>query len=128
MITKMKKLIFLVHNKEYEPFLEQLRSLGVVHVIKKQQGAIQDAELHNDINMLGRLRTLLRELSPLTKGSSNETSSLESVNAYSVLEEYDALMDEKAALETHSEQNLHHSYSQRQCKHYRVIGLKQIFH
>lgn len=99
MITKMKKLIFLVHNKEYEPFLEQLRSLGVVHVIKKQQGAIQDAELHSDINMLGRLRSLLRELSPLTKGSSNESSSLKPADAYSVLEEYDALMDEKAALE-----------------------------
>ena len=99
MITKMKKLIFLVHNKEYEPFLEQLRSLGVVHVIKKQQGAIQDAELHNDINMLGRLRSLLRELSPLTKGSSNESFSLEPADAYSVLEEYDVLMDEKAALE-----------------------------
>lgn len=99
MITKMKKLIFLVHNKEYEPFLEQLRSLGVVHVIKKQQGAIQDAELHNDINMLGRLRSLLRELSPLTKGCSNESFSLEPADAYSVLEEYDVLMDEKAALE-----------------------------
>lgn len=99
MITKMKKLIFLVHNKEYEPFLEQLRSLGVVHVIKKQQGAIQDAELHNDINMLGRLRSLLRELSPLTKGSLNEISSFEPADACSVLDEYDALMDEKAALE-----------------------------
>ena len=39
MITKMKKLSFLIHSKEYEGFLEHLRSLGIVHVIRKQQGA-----------------------------------------------------------------------------------------
>jgi V/A-type H+-transporting ATPase subunit I len=35
MITKMKKLSFLIHSKEYDQFLEHLRALGVVHVIQK---------------------------------------------------------------------------------------------
>ena len=39
MITKMKKLTFLVYHKEYEAFLNSLRELGVVHIVEKQQGA-----------------------------------------------------------------------------------------
>ena len=67
MITKMKKLTFLIHNGEYEGFLEQLRSLGVVHVIQKQQGAVQDAALQEDINLLARYKTALKELEPLVQ-------------------------------------------------------------
>ena len=37
MITKMKKLTFLVYHKEYEDFLNSLRELGVVHIVEKQQ-------------------------------------------------------------------------------------------
>ena len=62
MITKMKKLSFLIHSKEYEPFLEHLRSLGVVHVIQKQQGAVQDAALQEDIALLSRCKAALKEL------------------------------------------------------------------
>ena len=36
MITKMKKLTFLVYHKEYEAFLNGVRELGVVHVAEKQ--------------------------------------------------------------------------------------------
>ena len=67
MITKMKKLTFLIHNGEYEGFLEQLRSLGVVHVIRTQQGAVQDAVLQEDINLLARYKTALKELEPLVQ-------------------------------------------------------------
>ena len=42
MITKMKKLTFLVYHKEYEPFLERLRELGVVHVVERQRGRMDD--------------------------------------------------------------------------------------
>ena len=62
MITKMKKLTFLIHNGEYEGFLEQLRSLGVVHVIQTQQGAVQDAALQEDINLLARYKNALKVL------------------------------------------------------------------
>ena len=67
MITKMKKLTFLIHNGEYEGFLEQMRSLGVVHVIQTQQGAVQDAALQDDINLLGRYKNALKELVPLVQ-------------------------------------------------------------
>ena len=44
MITKMKKLTFLVYHKEYEAFLNSLRELGVVHIVEKQQGAAEKSQ------------------------------------------------------------------------------------
>ena len=38
MITKMKKLTFLVYHKEYEEFLNSLRELGVVHIVRNNRG------------------------------------------------------------------------------------------
>ena len=46
MITKMKKLTFLVYHKEYEEFLNSLRELGVVHIVEKQQGAAAVSYTH----------------------------------------------------------------------------------
>ena len=42
MITRMKKLTFLVYHKEYESFLDQIRELGVVHIVEKQCGEMDD--------------------------------------------------------------------------------------
>ena len=42
MITKMKKLTFLIYHKEYEQFLNQIRELGVVHIVEKQCGEMDD--------------------------------------------------------------------------------------
>lgn len=42
MITTMKKYTFLVFHKEYEAFLNELRSLGVVHVSQKAEGVAED--------------------------------------------------------------------------------------
>lgn len=64
MITKMKKLSFLIHSKEYEQFLEQLRSIGVVHVIRKQEGAVQDQALQDDIALLGQYKAAIKDLEP----------------------------------------------------------------
>lgn len=65
MITKMKKLSFLIHSKEYEQFLEHLRALGVVHVVQKQAGALQDESLHDDLNLLSRYKNAFKVLEPL---------------------------------------------------------------
>lgn len=42
MITKMKKLTFLVYHKEYEQFLQQIRELGAMHIVEKQLGEMDD--------------------------------------------------------------------------------------
>ena len=38
MITKMKKLTFLIYYKEYEAFLKRMQELGVLHVQTAQEG------------------------------------------------------------------------------------------
>lgn len=45
MITKMKKLSFLVYHKEYEQFLNEVRELGVVHIAEKQRAELDDTLL-----------------------------------------------------------------------------------
>lgn len=57
MIVPMKKYSFLVYHKEYEPFLERIQNLGVVHIIEKARGEIEDEELkekHKLINDIGQ--------------------------------------------------------------------------
>ena len=36
MIAKMKKLTFLIYHKEYESFLQDLREVGVVHIVERK--------------------------------------------------------------------------------------------
>ena len=54
MITKMKKLTFLVFYKEYEEFLQRLHDMGVVHVQQREQGQIANAALADDVRLLSR--------------------------------------------------------------------------
>ena len=51
MISKMKKLTFLVYHKEYDSFLKSIRELGVVHVFTKSQGVADNAELQEKIRL-----------------------------------------------------------------------------
>ena len=93
MITKMKKLTFLIHNGEYEEFLEQ----GVVHVIQKQQGAVQDHALQEDIALLGRMKNALRELEPLAEQNVEKGTvpNFTFSTAERVLERYDIIEADK---------------------------------
>ena len=50
MIEKMKKLTFLVTDREYNEFIEALRQQGVVHVKQLQQGA-SSAELQRAVDL-----------------------------------------------------------------------------
>ena len=61
MISQMKKYTFLVFHRDYEPFLEQLRELGVVHITEKAAGLIEDDEtLQAALQHEDALRHLLR--------------------------------------------------------------------
>ena len=59
MIAKMEKLTFLVYHKEYESFLEQIRQLGVVHVVEKQRGE-PDGDLQQSIDRRTAYKNLLQ--------------------------------------------------------------------
>ena len=62
MISQMKKYTFLVFHRDYEPFLEQLRDLGVVHVTQKAAGLIEDDEaLQTALQHEDELRRLINQ-------------------------------------------------------------------
>ena len=65
MITQMKKYTFLVFHRDYEPFLTQLRDLGVVHITQKAAGLIEDdADLQAALQHEDELRRLLKQGAP----------------------------------------------------------------
>ncbi len=65
MITQMKKYTFLVFHRDYEPFLTQLRDLGVVHITQKAAGLIEDDEqLQAALQHEDELRRLLKQGAP----------------------------------------------------------------
>lgn len=64
MIEKMKKLTFLVTDKEYDLFIENLRNLGVVHIQQLQQGATSN-ELQDALELKNRFEKALNYLAIL---------------------------------------------------------------
>lgn len=105
MITKMKKLSFLIHSKEYEGFLEHLRSLGIVHVIRKQQGTVQNEELQDDLRLLSRCKNAIRELEssaknePMGSDPNGTTKGFAFDTPAKVLERFDILEADKVVQE-----------------------------
>jgi len=62
MITQMKKYTFLVFHRDYEPFLAQLRDLGVVHITQKAAGLIEnDENLQAALQHEDELRRLINQ-------------------------------------------------------------------
>ena len=66
MIEKMKKLTFLVTEKEYHSFIASLRELGVVHVQQLQKGATSQ-ELQDGMSLEQRYKAALQALDIYTK-------------------------------------------------------------
>ena len=65
MITQMKKYTFLVFHRDYEPFLTQLRDLGVVHITQKAAGLMENDEaLQAALQHEDELRRLLKQGAP----------------------------------------------------------------
>lgn len=99
MITKMKKLTFLVFYKEYEEFLQRLHDMGVVHIQTKEQGQITDSALQGDVQLLGRCNAALNALEPLAGKTAALKVDAEADALASVLDAYDALLTEKTDVE-----------------------------
>ena len=98
MITRMKKLTFLVFYKEYKEFLDRMGELGVLHVIEKQQGALDDAEVQEQMRLLSRYATAIEALQKVeAKSESSENSEFSEPSE--LLEQYDQLLADKAVNE-----------------------------
>lgn len=62
MITKMKKLSFLVFHQEYDSFLSSIRELGVIHIQPRQAG-LMTPELEDNLNKKALYKDILKEMS-----------------------------------------------------------------
>lgn len=62
MIVPMKKYSFLVYHREYEEFLKQIQGLGVVHVIEKESGDIENEELNEQYVLLKDISNAIKFL------------------------------------------------------------------
>ena len=65
MISKMKKLTFLVYHKEYDSFLENIRELGVVHIFTKSQGVAENVDLQENIRLTAHYTAAMKFLKGL---------------------------------------------------------------
>lgn len=100
MITKMKKLTFLVYHKEYNDFLKDIRDLGVVHIAEKQQGVVDDSELQENIRLSNQLVATLNQFE--TINAKSEQTVIEAggtpERGVEVLKEVEELQNNKAKL------------------------------
>ncbi|MCD8261897.1 MAG: V-type ATP synthase subunit I [Bacteroides sp.] len=97
MITKMKKVTFLVYHKEYHDFLQDIRDLGVVHVAERQQGTPESAELQDSIRLSSRFTSTIRFLGSLGAEPAVDAQ-VSPVKAMGYMEEVDRLTAEKSTL------------------------------
>lgn len=65
MITKMKKLTFLVYHKEYDSFLKSLRDLGIVHVQEFERGVVDDSDMQAQLLKAKQVSDAIKRLARL---------------------------------------------------------------
>ncbi|MBO7290484.1 MAG: V-type ATP synthase subunit I, partial [Bacteroidaceae bacterium] len=63
----MNKLTLLVYHKEYVDFLQRLREVGVVHVVEKNSGAVDDPELEKQLALAARYIRTIKKFESLVK-------------------------------------------------------------
>jgi len=74
MIAPMTKYSFLVYHKEYDAFLEQLRQLGVVHLIEKQED-VSDA-IFEKFEQIKKVNAVARFLTKRLKDDQSQAETL----------------------------------------------------
>ena len=92
MITKMKKLTFLIYHKDYESFLSQIRDLGVIHIQEREVGAMND-DLQANLQQHNQYKEVLKEMSFQIKDKADEQIYTD-VPAAQLIERYHELVSD----------------------------------
>lgn len=90
MIEPMKKYSFLIYHKEYIDFLKGIQSLGVLHVIEKESGELEDEETrvrYQQINELTRAIKFLTKREATPSPDENETDGIKVLKELKKLQE-----------------------------------------
>ncbi len=97
MITPMKKYSFLIYHNDYQDFLQKLRELGVLHVIKKQSGEIEDETFRTQYHELDQLNKAIRFLGK-REVEQNGTSYAGDKAGFDILKDLHELQEEQEQL------------------------------
>jgi len=101
MIVKMKKYDFLIYHKDYQSFLLKLRELGIVHVVRKQLGAVaENSDLLEFMKLEKRYQDTIRTLNHINQEKKVKELKAADKNASGdkILEAVEALLAEKDTL------------------------------
>ena len=103
MIVGMTKYTFLIYHKEYETFLEQMREIGVLHVIQKQSGAPEEgSQLQEKIALAQRYEKALKEINNHLSGDFAKCQPERTgEDAISLIAEMESLNEKKTKLALH---------------------------
>ena len=89
MITRMNKLTFLIYHKVYEPFLEQLREVGVVHIVEKQSGEPDDG-LQAVLQKRQHCKNMMQHMDALSE-KQHEAFVDDGMDAATLVEQYEGM-------------------------------------
>ena len=98
MISKMNKVTLLIYYKEYEAFLERLRSVGVVHIEERKSGAVENPEVQELLAMQGRYSRIIKRLEAVA--GKDKLPAMQGVDANVLVENAENLYDEIEQLKT----------------------------
>ncbi|MDR0988246.1 MAG: ATPase V [Prevotellaceae bacterium] len=84
----MKKLTFLVYHREYEQFLEQIRELGVVHIVEKQRGE-PDETLQEMLQKRARYKQVAAQMDPTIPSEACDSSVRPRLNADDIVKGFE---------------------------------------
>lgn len=98
MISKMNKVTLLIYYKEYEAFLERLRSVGVVHIEERKSGAVENPEAQELLAMQGRYSRIIKRLEAVA--GKDKLPAMQGVDANVLVENAENLYAEIELLKT----------------------------
>ena len=96
MITKMNKLTLLVYHKEYLNFLQRLRDVGVVHIVERKSGAVEDPEVEKQMALSARYMRTIKRLERCAVEQHSAAGDIK--NAMQVVEKCESLVAETEQL------------------------------
>lgn len=89
MITPMSKFSFLVYHKDYNPFLNNVKELGVVHLVEKQKEVSE--EIRDGYDLVKQIQAIIKALEK-RESTVSENTNVE--NGDKKFEEVVSLMDQ----------------------------------
>jgi V/A-type H+-transporting ATPase subunit I len=58
MVATMKKYLFLTYHKDYSQFLNDLRNLGMIHVVEQDKSELNEDKIFEFISEKKQLKTM----------------------------------------------------------------------